>query len=443
MHSRQHGAPGPGSPEPPPDSPARLPTLDRLSPTGRAVAAAVAALALLPAAGPAQQSETPSLSFDAFGTLGVVYSTEDRADFAWNPTRPDGPGFSEEVSPDPDSRLGAQVTASVTPKLTAVVQVVSEQNHEDNYAPKLEWANVRYAFTPDFSVRVGRVALPAFLVSDFRKISYANPWIRPPPTLYGLVPVFTVDGVDASYRLHVGDWTGTLGASFGRSETDFPGDLGSAEAENALNINATAQRGGLTARLAVSRGELDIDAFDPFFDAFRAFGPEGQALADRFEIDDTPYEFATAGVEYDPGRWFGMAEIGWADFNSALGEKLAGYLSTGYRLGTVTPYVTYARSELLSDASVPGLTVEGLPPGPAQAAAGLNAGLNEFLRAMPVQQNLSFGSRWDFTPGMALKAQVDFIDLLDRSPGPFINQQPGFEPGGSAQLLSLATVFVF
>jgi hypothetical protein len=60
-----------------------------------------------------------------------------------------------------------------------------------------------------------------------------------------------------------------------------------------------------------------------------------------------------------------------------------------------------------------------------------------------VQRNLAIGGRWDFMPGIALKAQVDFINVMENSPGTFFNLQPGFERGGSAQLVSVGTAFVF
>jgi hypothetical protein len=111
-------------------------------------------------------------------------------------------------------------------------------------------------------------------------------------------------------------------------------------------------------------------------------------------------------------------------------------------LGSFTPYAAYSRSERLSDSSDPGLSLSSVPPEQIEAAATLNAILNSVLRSAPVQQTLAVGGRWDFMPGMSLKLQVDFIDVLDDSPGTFINQQPGFEPGGSARLVSLALDFV-
>src|ERR1700722_15366322 len=76
----------------------------------------------------ASDDTNPSMfSFSAFGTLGVVHSSEDRADFTASPLAPDGPGFTDAWSPDVDSRLGAQVMARFTAQLSAMLQVVSEQ----------------------------------------------------------------------------------------------------------------------------------------------------------------------------------------------------------------------------------------------------------------------------------------------------------------------------
>jgi hypothetical protein len=199
----------------------------------------------------------------------------------------------------------------------------------------------------------------------------------------------------------------------------------------------------LTGRVAIAGGRTIDDAFRPLLDGFRAFGPEGEAIASRFEVDEAPLLFASAGAEYDPGPWFAIGEVGWFDSDSVLGEKVAGYLTGGYRWGTVTPYLTYSRAELLSDSSVPGLSLTGLPPHVAPLVGGLNAVLNERLRERIQQQNLALGGRWDLTPGMALKLQIDFIDALGDSPGSFANRQPDFDPGGTTRIVSFATVFVF
>src|ERR1700729_1828568 len=104
-------------------------------------------------------------SFSGFGTLGVVHSSESEADFTNSTFKPNGAGFTRAWSADVDSRLGAQVMANVTSQLSAVVQVISEQLYDNTYRPHVEWANIKYQFTPEFSVRVGRTVLSSFMFS--------------------------------------------------------------------------------------------------------------------------------------------------------------------------------------------------------------------------------------------------------------------------------------
>ncbi len=208
-------------------------------------------------------------------------------------------------------------------------------------------------------------------------------------------------------------------------------------------MNTRFERGPFTARLGLASGMLYHRLLAPLFDAFRAFGPEGVAIADRYDPSGRAMQFASLGIEYDPGSWFTIAEMGWNESNSVYGERLGGYMTSGVRRGAFTSYVTYSRVALLSEKSSPGLSVDGLPPEYAGMAAALNAGLNAALASPAVQQTVAVGGRWDFRQGIAFKAQLDFVDVLDTSSGTFINQQPGFEPGGSARLFSVATVFVF
>ena len=381
------------------------------------------------------------MSLDGFGTIGVAHLLEQNADFVENSTRGEGTGHSHPFDPSLDSRFAGQLSVEAGAKLSGVVQVVVEMDTDGDYRPNLEWANVRYSFTPDMSVRAGRIVLPMFLVSETRKVSFANPWARPPVEVYGLIPVYSWDGVDASYRQRFGDWTGSVNTALGRAQSDIPG--GHAEARRFWSANGSLQRGGFTGRLAVASGRVGIDTFDPLFQGFRSFGPEGEAIADRYDVDDRPLLFGSAGTEYDHGPWFALAEGAWTRSESAMGERMAGYVTGGYRIGSLTPFATFSRVHLVSESSTPGLTLTGLPPEYAAAAAQLNAGLNMALRSSPDQHTLALGGRWDVRPGLALKAQLDLIDMLGDSHGTFLNLQPTFEPGGSAQLLSVAATFVF
>jgi hypothetical protein len=88
------------------------------------------------------------------------------------------------------------------------------------------------------------------------------------------------------------------------------------------------------------------------------------------------------------------------------------------------------------------LNPAGFPVEQGQAIAGLNAGLNAILRAIPVQKTFSAGGRWDFRKNAALKVQYEHIRLGAGSAGT-LSVHPGFQPGGTLNVFSANVDFVF
>lgn len=390
----------------------------------------------------AQVSDTPSVSFNGFGTAGVVHSDERQADFVSNLFVPQGAGHSNEWSAKVDSRVGLQLTANLTSRLSSVVQVVSEQRYDGSYQPDVEWAYAKFDVTPDFSVRAGRMVLPTLMASEYRKVGYASPWVRPPEEVYRMLPVTHFNGVELSHHSYLSGFTNTLQATYGGTDSKFPGGS-EITARDGMTLANTLERGATTLFASYGRYRLTIEALNPFFDAYRQFGPEGEAIADRYDVDGKRVDVLTLGAGYDPGDWFVMGE--WAQSNSRtfIGDTRGWYATGGYRFGNVTPYLTLARMWVDSPTSDPGVSTAGLPPPYAAHVGGLNHGLNEILGSAAQQKSLSLGARWDFARNMALKVQYDHLDLDAGSPGVLVNRQPGFEPGGSVNLFSLALDFVF
>jgi hypothetical protein len=392
----------------------------------------------------AEDPTASMFSFSGFGTVGAVHSSETQADFTNSIFKPNGAGYTDPWSTNVDSRLGAQVTAHFTSQLSAVVQVISEQRYDNTYRPHVEWANIKYQLTPDFSVRVGRTVLSSFLFSDTRKVGYANPWVRPPVEVYGLVPITNSDGVDASYTVQMGDFVHTIVGSFGKHNSSLPpGDLGgSAQARHIWLISDTVEYGAATVHLAYLDLHVTVPGFRGIFDAFRQFGPQGMALADKYDQDNKRVSFIGAGAMYDPGRWFVLGEWGHVDFHSVLGSSTAWYTSGGYRISKFTPYLTYSDVKLNSNSSDPGLTLSALPPSLLGPATRLNAGLGAILASAAVQRTLSVGARWDFIKNAAFKLQYDHTRMGAGSPGTLNNIQPGFASGGTVNLFSATLDFV-
>ena len=407
---------------------------------------ALLAMALCATGARADEFDRPIFSFSGFGTLGVVHSSENNADFTSSAFKPNGAGYSRSWSAEVDSLIAAQVTANPTPRLSAVLQVISEQNYDATYRPHVEWANIKYQFTPDSSARLGRTVLPIFMVTDSRKVGYANKWVRPPVEVYSLVPVTSNDGVDASYRMPVGAATNTFQVTAGRSDSRFPDSGGfgtvTAKARGLAAFVDTFEQGFATVRLSAGRARITIPEFAPLFGAFRQFGPAGMAIADKYDVNKSLITFLGLGASYDPGNWFVMGEWSRIESRTILGKKSAWYVSSGRRFGRFMPYVTYARAnaDTLSD---PGLTVSALPPVLAGPAIGLNATLNSILSRNIDQETISVGGRWDLMRNVSFSLQFDRTRIGTGSKGALSNIQPGFQPGGKVNLFSVAIDFVF
>ncbi|MEO7795333.1 MAG: hypothetical protein ABIV06_11230, partial [Thermoanaerobaculia bacterium] len=126
-----------------------------------------------------------------------------------------------------------------------------------------------------------------------------------------------------------------------------------------------------------------------------------------------------------------------------IGARSAWYASCGYRFSKFTPFLTYSTVTSPPPHSDPGLTVAAYPPELAPISSALNAALNNLLASKPSQNSLSVGVRWDFRETLDLKLQFDSSRLGSGSAGNLGNLQPGFQPGGSYNLVSIAIDIVF
>ena len=398
-------------------------------------------MVLFAGAGAAAELDYPEVDFNAYGTLSAVHSTDESADFITSLTQPKGAGYSDDIAFGPDSRIGLQLTATFTPKLSTVLQVVSELQYDGSYSPIVEWANVKYDVTPDFSVRVGRIVLPTFMTSDYRKVGYANHWVRPPVDVYYLLPVTNNDGVDASYRMQFGGFTNTLLAFAGNKDANLP--MGKVEGDRSRGFVDTLEFGDSLFRVGYTRSSLTSDSVNDFFNLFRTFGPQGGAIADRYDLDDTPVETVVLGGRYDPGNWFAMAEWVRSSTPSFIGTTRAWYLSGGFRHRNLTPYVTYSRKDSLGNPERErGLDLTGLPPALQGFGAGLNEGLGFFVSPLD-SATLAIGTRWDFADTYSFTLQLDHVNAGAGSPGTVANAQPGRALGGSYNVFTAAFSFVY
>lgn len=415
---------------------------------------------LLALTGLAQAAEDDSsiFSFSGFGTLAAVHSSEREADFVGGVSQPNGAGRTHSTSLNPDSKLGGQLNAKFTPTLSAVLQVVTQHQYDNSWTPQVEWANVQYQILPSLRVRLGRIALPSFLVSETRFVGYANPSVRPPQEVYGLNTITSNDGVDAAYVSNFGTAVNTLSGFVGSSKVKTPG--ADTKAKSSWGLNDTWELEAMTVRVSYVSMKFRSDTpplrpllqgLDGFAAAasaipvpgIQAAGAQASAIAQRYNFQSFSHRFLAIGATYDPGGWFVTSEYVRLLADHAFSNSNSGYVTAGYRVGTWTPYATLAATRS-AGVNEPGISLSGLPAQLAGGAAALNGGVNALLNhEIITQKSATLGLRWDFMKNAAAKLQYDRIDLGANSQGRLIDSTSNFVLGGKVNLVSAAIDFVF
>jgi hypothetical protein len=413
-----------------------------------ALPADTAANGIAPATPGAEDAAAPMFRAGGFGTLGVVHSSDYRADFTATAFEGTGAGNTRRWSPAVDSLVALQADGRFNSKVSGVLQVVVEQNYNATYWPQIEWANIRYEFTPDFSLSIGRTELAVFMLTDSRRIGYANPWVRPPVEVYSLLSVDSNDGIAARYRWDMAGGTDTFQVAAGRTDPKFPpanagGGSGSAHVRRQVALDNTFELGATTLRVNYYQSRVTVPNLESLFEPFREFGPPGIAIADRLDVNRSLFTFLDASASYDPGKWFAMGEWARIKTHSVLGENSGWFVSAGYHFGAVTPFATYARVKANSSTSDAGLDAAAVPPYLQGSVMFLNSTLNATLRDLAVQRTVSVGGRWDFMKNVDAKMQFDHTNLGNDSAGTLRNLAPGFQPGSAVNIFSATVDFVF
>lgn len=394
-----------------------------------------ALLLLLAAAGASAQEQT--FRFRGFGTLAATHASEKDADFTANFSQPSGPGFSRSVDFGVDSHLGFQVDLALPARFSAALQVISERRYDKTFTPYLNMANLKFQALPGLAFRVGRMPFSAYLISDYQKVGYSTPWVRPPVEVYQFNPLTFFDGGDVLWRQQAGPvaLSGQVLAGTTEAKVPLAGGPATFKGKDALAANVTAEVGSATFRAFYlqMKGSLDSSSLDGPTGPFAllrtlppAFGGS-PALADQFQVKGDRITYASVGFNYDPGDWFLMAEAARnAGDENILFHATAAYVTAGYRLKAWTPYLTVARKQTDSETTHPNPIVMALISGNDHAQTSFGAGV-----------------RWDFHSHAACKLQVDQVDHAAGSTGALVNQHPAFKPGESYTLITATIDFVF
>lgn len=379
--------------------------------------------------------ETPGISLHGFGTLGMTRSNNENAEFIRDLSQSRGAGT--QWTAKVDSLIGLQANIDFSPSTEAVMQAVIRHHANESYQPELTWAFLRHDFSPDLSLRGGRLGTEFYMLGDSRLVGYSNLSVRPPPDFYGSLVFSYIDGMDVSATLPVAEGLlkGKLFAGQSPEKSSFaPGISWDLQGSTLVGGYLDYLRGPWQIRLGHAQvrfeNESPIDTLlqsngDPLF------GVPYLSLVPDMAMAQQRAQFSSIGVVYDQGPLNVQFMLNQIKHDSpAYTDSKAGYLQAAYRLGAVTPYLGISRS--LSD-------VNALP---TSVIPGVDAITQSLVSHSFVDQHTyTLGGRWDVQKNLALKAQVDWLRGTPMSVFLLKNTQPGWD--GNMMVFSLALDFVF
>lgn len=221
--------------------------------------------------GGADTPASPAFRLHGFGTLGMVRTDADHAQFIRDLSQPSGAGT--QWATQVDSLLGIQANVQFSPSTEGVVQVVSRYHADSSYSPELVWAFLRHDFSPGFSLRVGRLGIEFYMLGDSRLVGYSNISVRPSPDFYGSLVFSYIDGADVSVTLPVasGLLKGKLFAGQSAEKTPYSGLLWDLQGSNLVGGYLDYSRGPWQFRMSHAQvkfnHEMPVDELSgiPYF----------------------------------------------------------------------------------------------------------------------------------------------------------------------------------
>lgn len=383
-------------------------------------------------------------SIKGFGSFGVIGSDTARIGFLRNSTQTKAVDNSWGVTTD--SRLGVQLDVDVSDSLHATVQWIARDHAGDFFEQNLEWAFLSWRPRDDINIRIGRLGLDTFLLSDYREVGYAYVWMRPPHEFYGDIPVSHFDGVDFAQKFFIDDDFLTLKLQAGYSYSQMQTSLGlfSIKAPVA-GVNLIYESGAWRGRVGYSYMHFLSDV--PPQDLVNAVDnstlaavyPGFSSLASALSLENTDLHYITLGGAYDDGTWLGQAEASYIGADNAYTFDIASaYVSFGRRISVFTVYGLYGLSFSFHErVDIPAPLVS------VPVLLELQQGLDRALNVNSIdQQSFSLGVRWDFYTNIAFKAQWTHFWFGEQGAARWTQEELGNIPS-QVNLWSLGVDFVF
>ena len=249
-----------------------------------------------------------------------------------------------------ESNIGIQFSTDISSKMDMTVVMSARGGPDQKYNFETEWAYANYKFNDDVSLRIGKVKGPFYMVSDYKDVGYAYPWVSVPEEVYSTNPIRSVNGLDLVYQKTINDvsYLGELYFGGGNNTAyalptaspGYPSPYNSATAKidfkthRMLGFNASASWEGISLRAGYFKTHVDVPAFG---------------------LTNESGEFGGIGLTIDKNNIVIYSEYIIRDtspnLSTAFPDATAAYITAGYRMGDFLPYITASSIAKGKDAS--------------------------------------------------------------------------------------------
>ena len=383
-----------------------------------------------------------NFSINGFGTLSLMKGSDSELGFREMLSQS---GVFDEYDVGHNSDLGIQADYYASSKLNFGAQFFVKKNNI-SLDKSTKWAYLAYKISPKNTVRIGRVGVDSYMMSDHKNVGFTHLWTHLPAEFYSSQTVDSLDGIDWAFKYPLFDGLLRTKLSYGHAKYRYHSNNTVNNNEinlaNMFGAGISWENGTWSLKLSYSQAKTEVkNDVIRFFDealiqAAQLGWPEVNSFG-QLSIDGTSTHYYSAAVAYDTSDWIIQSELGVVDANSIIPSPISGYLSIGRKLGSVTPFIVGAWSH----------TRGGRLKMPTPALSLFNQlqqdGQYVFNQFHTSQQTLSIGARWDIKPKVALKMQWDktWVDeygslLLDRTNGALAEKQ-------KLDMLSISVDFLF
>ncbi|NNF96789.1 MAG: hypothetical protein HKM94_07690, partial [Halobacteria archaeon] len=280
-----------------------------------------------------------------------------------------------------NNHVGVQIYSALTDKVSVTVALTAEGG-QSGYSVEPEWAYGTYQFNDDWGLRMGRFKGPFYMVSDYRDVGYAYPWVRPPEEVYSTNPIKSINGLDLIFQKTHQD-VNYLVEIYGGSGTNTslvnPNAVGAIcptcppgftdlelpfETYNSVGFNASVGIEAITFRAGYYNTKVDVPGFFT--------GESGSFAGLGLIVDWRNFVLYSEYIQRDTDP----------NVDAAFPDQNAWYVTLGYRYQPLLPYLTFAE---------------------------LDEGADKTPFALR-QSSVALGLRWDIDDAAAVKFEVKQID---------------------------------